>query len=267
MKLFISSDIEGTTGITHWDETDYDRGGRWYDYFREQMTREVAAACIGAKEGGAQSIRVKDAHDLARNIIPSGLPEGVTIHRGWSGDPFCMADGLNEGFDALAFTGYHSPAHGNGNPMAHTMSGHIDEVTINGQRASEFMIHSYIAAMLKIPVIFLSGDAALCESAKAFVPGITAVPTNIGKGASVTSLHPADGVRLIREGVKTAVQKGGKNCMLDLPDHFITTIKYPDHKKAFRNSFYQGAELINEKTLRFESDNYMDILRFYHFVL
>ena len=110
MKLFISSDMEGTCGITHWDETDYDKGGRWYDYFREQMTREVAAACAGAREGGADDILVKDAHDSARNIIPTELPRGVRLGREWSGGLYSMVDGLQQGFDALAFTGYHSPA-------------------------------------------------------------------------------------------------------------------------------------------------------------
>ena len=46
MKLFISADIEGTSGIAHWNETErtipHD-----YDYFAGQMTREVTAACEG----------------------------------------------------------------------------------------------------------------------------------------------------------------------------------------------------------------------------
>jgi len=267
MRLYISSDIEGTAGIVNWDETDYDRGGRWYDYFRAQMTREVAAACIGAKEGGAEHIRVKDAHDTGRNIIPSELPEGVSMQRGWSGHPFSMVDGLDEGFDALAFTGYHSPAYNNTNPLAHTMNTTLAEMTINGQRASEFMIHSYIAAMLKIPIIFLSGDAGLCELAKAFVPGITTVATNTGKGAAAVSIHPADSVRLIREGVKTAVEKGGKGCIAELPSHFAVVIKYRDHIKAYKNSFYPGVEQPDEKTINFHSDDYMDVLRLFRFVL
>lgn len=81
MKLFISSDIEGTTGITAWDETE------WSDprslYFREQMTREVTAACEGAADAGFGEIWVKDAHDSARNIIPDRLPENVKLLRGW----------------------------------------------------------------------------------------------------------------------------------------------------------------------------------------
>ena len=46
MKLYISADIEGTTGITLWDETE--NGHSRYAYFADQMTREVAAACRGA---------------------------------------------------------------------------------------------------------------------------------------------------------------------------------------------------------------------------
>ena len=70
-KIFISSDIEGTAGIVDWKETELSE--RVGDYFREQMSREVAAACRGALAGGADDVLVKDAHDYARNIDLSGL--------------------------------------------------------------------------------------------------------------------------------------------------------------------------------------------------
>ena len=41
-KLFISADLEGTTGITHWDETEI--GKPLYSHFAAQMTREVGAS-------------------------------------------------------------------------------------------------------------------------------------------------------------------------------------------------------------------------------
>ena len=65
-KLFISADLEGTTGITHWGETEI--GGYMYNYFTAQMTREVAAACEGAIAQGFEDILVKDAHDSADEI-------------------------------------------------------------------------------------------------------------------------------------------------------------------------------------------------------
>lgn len=271
MKLFISSDIEGTCGITHWDETDYDRGGLWYEYFREQMTKEVVAACHGANNANVTEIRVKDAHDSARNIIPTELPLGVCISRGWHGGYSSMVSGLNEGFDALAFTGYHSPAYDSGNPLSHTMTLSADEILINGERTSEFLIHSYIAAMLGIPVIFLSGDENLCRSAEAKIPGIVTVATNRGVGNGTVSIHPALAEQLIREGMEKAVracaETGGKNCLLALPESFDVKIKYKEHPKAYRNSHYPGAELVDEKTIRFYATEYREVLRLFQFVL
>ena len=46
MKIYISADIEGVTGVTHWDETDLAKSES--SLFREQMTEEVVAACQGA---------------------------------------------------------------------------------------------------------------------------------------------------------------------------------------------------------------------------
>ena len=42
LKVFISVDMEGVTGVVNVD--DARRGGKDYDYFRETMTREANAA-------------------------------------------------------------------------------------------------------------------------------------------------------------------------------------------------------------------------------
>ena len=102
MKIFISSDIEGTAGIVDWKETELSE--RVGDYFREQMSREVAAACRGALAGGADDVLVKDAHDYARNIDPTVLPEEVKILRGWTRDPYIMMAGIDKSFAGAFFT-------------------------------------------------------------------------------------------------------------------------------------------------------------------
>ena len=119
-KLFISADLEGTTGITHWGETEI--GGYLYDRFTAQMTREVAAACEGAIGQGLEDILVKDAHDSGRNIDPAKLPEQARIFRAWSRHPYSMMFGLDESFDGVVFTGYHNAAGTNSNPLSHTMN-------------------------------------------------------------------------------------------------------------------------------------------------
>ncbi|MDR1261923.1 MAG: M55 family metallopeptidase [Oscillospiraceae bacterium] len=282
MRLFISSDIEGTAGIAHWDETDADKGGALYQYFREQMSREVAAACQGAQESGASAILVKDAHDSGRNLIPLMLPRGVMIHRDWSGAIGSMADALDGGFidpaggetfgsfDAFACTGYHSPAYDKGNPLAHTMNGSIYEIFVNGRRASEFMIHSLYAARLGVPVIFLSGDRALCEASKEWIPGLTTVAVSEGRGGASISLHPMDAAERIHDGMKSAVaslDQHKKRCLAPLPDAFEVTIRYTTHAKALKNSQYPGAKRVDEKAIRFDADDWLDVMAAFRFIL
>lgn len=266
MKLYISSDMEGTAGITHWDETDYIRGNYWYQEFRELMTQEVAAACRGAQAVGAE-VLVKDAHETGRNIFMEKLPRGVRISRAWSGHPFMMVAGLEDGFDALAFTGYHAPAFCGGNPLSHTMNTKVDWVKINGEIISEFVMHSYVAGMLNVPVVFLSGDAALCEQAQEFVPGITTVATSVGRGNANNNLHPLDAQQMIEEKMREALAKDHTNSMIKMPSHFEVEIMYKEHPQAFRFSQYPAAKLLNDKTIGFASDDYMEIMRFFLFVL
>jgi len=79
MKIYISADIEGITGATHWDETDKKHSD--FEEFRNQMTAEVNAACEAALKSGATEIWVKDAHASGRNLIPSKLTRSVKIIR------------------------------------------------------------------------------------------------------------------------------------------------------------------------------------------
>ena len=66
-KVYVSADIEGITGIAHWDEASRDHPA--YREFQERMTAETAAACQAAMTAGATEIVVKDAHGSGRNIL------------------------------------------------------------------------------------------------------------------------------------------------------------------------------------------------------
>jgi D-amino peptidase len=264
MKVYISADMEGLNGTTHWDETD--RKHADYGEFREQMTAEVVAACEGALEAGATEIWVKDAHDSARNIIAAKLPTVVKLLRGWSGHPYMMVDGLDATFQAFLMVGYHSRAGSTANPLAHTMSGSPAYVKINGDYASELTIHSYIAALENVPVAFVSGDAGLCEDASLFIPGITTVAVKQGKGSATLNIHPQVAIHQIREGVRSALSGDLGRCRLALPTHFAVEIRYKDQAQAYRASFFPGASLKNPFTIQFESGNYFDVLRLFAFV-
>lgn len=264
-KLYISADIEGTCGITAWEETD--AGGRNYDYFCTQMTREVSAAVTGAENVGYIST-VKDAHDSARNIDPMGLPSSATLIRGWIRDLYSMMGGLDqEHFDAVAFTGYHANAMSAGNPLSHTMTRSVHSVFINGEPASEFRINAYMAAYLGVPIVFLSGDGDVCAEARSLIPNITTVVSKEGMGNAVKSKHPM----VICEEIKTAMQKALSGdisrCKITLPKSFTIEISYVEWTTAQRYAYYPGVERINNKTISYTTDDYYEAMRFMHFCL
>jgi D-amino peptidase len=264
MKVYISADIEGVTGVTHWDETDKKHDD--FDEHSEQMTAEVVGACEGALNAGAEDIWVQDAHATARNIIASKLPQEVRFIRGWSDHPFSMVQNLDESFSALMMIGYHSRAGSGDNPLAHTITGRITRIKINDQYASEFLLHAYAAAYVNVPVVLVSGDAGLCEEVKSFNPHILTVPVKDGTGNSTVSIHPLLAVNQIREGAKKALGGDPSQCMIELPEHFAVAISYKDHAKAYHSSFYPGASLKEPHTIEFGSDDYFEVLRLLAFV-
>lgn len=265
MKIYISADIEGTTGITHWDEAKKEKSE--YKAFQEQMTNEVGAACEGALNAGATEIWVKDAHGTGRNLLMSKLPEEVKIIRGWSQHPFDMVQELDESFDAILFTGYHSRAGAHTNPLAHTLTGAPAYIKINDVFASEFLIHSYIAAMLEVPVAFVSGDQGLCQDVKALNENIETVAVNQGIGGSTISIHPNLALRNIKEGVERALRSDLRLCRLSLPEFFEVEIRYKDPKKAYRAAYYPGARQADSHTICFDTSEYFDVLRMLLFVV
>ena len=266
MRLLISADIEGTAGIATWGETE--KKDQEYAYFRRQMTKEVSAACRGAMESGKEvEILVKDAHDSACNLIPEALPEEVKLLRGWEGAPGSMMAGIRENIDAVAMTGYHSAAYTDGNPLAHTMNTQNQYVRINGKPASEFMINAYTAAYYGASILFVSGDRALCESAKEICPNIETAAVEEVYGGAVIAMHPMKAQELIYEGMQRAMQKDLQETKIALPEHFTVEIEFKEYTKAYKGSFYPGAKRVGTKGIVFEHDDYYEVLRFLFFTL
>ena len=264
-KLFISADFEGTAGVAHWDETE--KGKDLYEHFARQMSREVAAACEGALAAGYEDILVKDAHDSARNINPELLPVEARIFRGWGRHPFSMMAGIDGTFSGVVFTGYHSAAGTNANPLSHTMNGRNNSITINGEICSELMMNCLTAAYVGVPVYCVCGDKGLCEWIQSVNPNISAVPVNEGFGNGSISIHPDLAVRRIRETVEKAAAKNPADCMFPLPGHFHVEIDFVKHHAATNASWYPGCVQLDAKRVAFDADDYMDVLKFFHWVL
>ena len=259
MKIFISADIEGTIGVL--DSSECRQGNEEYERARRYMTGEVAAASQGAIMAGAE-VMINDAHGTGRNIIIDDLSEKVSIVRGWSGHPFTMMQELDDTYDGVVFTGYHSGAGLGGNPLAHTISGGVvQEIRINGEKASEYLINSLTASYVGVPVIYISGDKKLIEEVEEEKLEIETLAVKEGRGGSVVSMTLKRGRRLIEEGVARAVKRCGKVSQMPLPDTFTLEISFKSEVHAVRGSFYPGMKRAGNYGIEGIFKDYFEVLR------
>lgn len=264
MKVYIVVDMEGIAGATSWSEMT--KTSPEYAQFQNIMTQETIAACKAAHQAGATEVWVRDGHGSGQNILLAELPEYVTTIRAWSGQPQEVLEGLDTSFDHVLFLGWHARAGSEAHPLAHTISGKIAHITINGTLASELHINSYLAAYIGVPVTFISGDSEVCKAATQLNKNITTVQISRGVGASTISRSPKGAITAITQGVTQALQKPPAQCKTLLPESFEVCIKYTTPEYAYKFSWYPGAKHSGERQITFKTKDYFEVVRLLKFV-
>jgi D-amino peptidase len=163
MKILVSADMEGTSGVVAWEQVTPGHP-EYLNRGRRLMTGDVNAAVTGLFEGGADEVVVSDAHWDARNILIEELDRRARLNSG-SPSPFAMLQGIDDtpAPDALMLVGYHAMAGTRKGVLDHTWSdARIRSVRLNGQPAGEIGLNAALAAAYGAPVIAMSGDQHAC---------------------------------------------------------------------------------------------------------
>jgi D-amino peptidase len=203
MRIFISADMEGITGLV--DADDVQPGGRDYERGRLAMTEDVNAAVRGAVRAGATEIVVNDAHGPMRNLMTDGLHPAARLIRG-KPKTMGMIEGLTTGFDAVVCVGYHSRAGANG-VLSHSFMGHeIEDMWLDDRPAGEIGLVHATAAALGVPLVALTGDDAACAEATDWDAAVATTPVKYVRSRFAAELRPEDEARAaIEETVATAL--------------------------------------------------------------
>ena len=56
-------------------------------------------------------------------------------------------------------------------------------------------------------------------------------------------------------------------CVFPLPEHFVAEICFREHASARNARLYPGVVQTDARTVKFESDDYAEVLRFFYFCL
>jgi D-amino peptidase len=206
MRVFISSDIEGTAGIVDWQQVR--ASGADYELGRRLLTDEVNAAIDGAVEAGATEILVNDSHSTMQNIRPNAL-HGNASYLSGKHKPLYMMEGLDATFDAVFMVAYHGAIGAEHAILSHTYNPlAVWEARLNGVPVGESALNALVALHHRVPVVLITGDDATAEEARPFLPAVEAVVVkrSITRFAA-ESLHPDRACQLIRDGAARAVAR------------------------------------------------------------
>lgn len=164
MRVFISADMEGITGIA--DPRDILENERGYSRGQNLMIGDVNAAVEGARAAGVDEIIVNDSHWTMTNIPRGELHDDARLIRG-SSKKRLMMQGFDRDHDVVFFVGYHAKA---GTPNAvlnHTMFPQmLISVEVNGYEVGEMGMNAGLPKHHEIPVGLVTGDDKTCEEAR-----------------------------------------------------------------------------------------------------
>jgi D-amino peptidase len=256
LKVYMSVDMEGITGIVHADQT---LSGADYNLARKWMADDVNAAIQGALDAGATEIIVNDSHGDMRNILLSDLNPAATLITG-SPKPLGMMQGIDGTFDAAMLIGYHARAGTSDGVLDHTISGStVFALKINGIEMPELSINALVAGSFNVPVILVTGDKAVCEQTKEILGDkvVTAqVKEAVGRNAAKT-LSFEKSRQLIRQQAKAAIEKRKdvKPYKLNPPYRFELT--YHRSSQSEYAVLIPGVKRISPRTVQIESDDYV----------
>lgn len=259
MKVFISLDMEGISGLSEWE--DVIPGRRHYEAGRRLLTQDVNAAIEGALEAGATQIIVNESHGPMNNIILEELHPQADVIRGFF-KPLCMMQGIDSSCDAAFFIGYHGKAGSGDAVLNHTLSGlAIHRLILNGKEVGEAGLNAAIAGAFGVPVVLVTGDSQTAKEVEEDIPGVFTVAVKTGiTGLSSQAMHPVRARELIRQQAKEALLH--RRTVKPLAQKGENTIEIEFTKSQFATavSWMPGMELIEGRTVRFHSPDLVSMM-------
>ncbi|MDP7576709.1 MAG: M55 family metallopeptidase [Pseudomonadales bacterium] len=209
MKVFISVDMEGISGLVRW--ADVSSQGIDFERNRSLMTADANAAVEGAFAAGATEVIVEENHgveDLCVLLMDEVHPR-CTVIRGAGRHGSTTAAGLDESVGVVLLVGHHGRAGSYPGIMAHTISyGMFKLVRLGGNPIGEADFFAIRAGELGVPIGMVSGDQIAAEQVSAICPWAETVIVKEALGNQSGHCIPPTRARpMIQAGAECAVKR------------------------------------------------------------
>ena len=259
MKILISADMEGATGVT-WP-ADCEPGTEEWQRCRVLFTSDVNAAVDGFFAGGADEVVVNEAHSTMRNLLLEQLDDRATMLTGRHKE-LTMVEGVQAGdVDGAAFLGYHTGA-GTEGVLAHTyLPNSITGVWVDGEPASEGYLNAIVCREYGVPVVLVTGDDRACADAASYAPEAktAAVKDYVSRYAAVCR-PPARTFADIRAAAQEAIGLAARHDPAsDGP--FVVEVEVDAAQLVTNACMVPGVDAIGERRVRYTSPSAFEMIR------
>lgn len=264
MKILISVDIEGISGVVAPSEADSSNRTPQYLETRRWITDDTNAAIEGALLGGANEIIVTDTHGLEKlNIIYEELHPAASLVRGGPNLllPHDFLTGIDRDTDGILLVGWHDKLGGNG-VLSHTYTAKdFDEIRVNGKPFGELDFAVRLAATFNVPLLMLSGDDIICEYARKEYGLITAEVKKMKSRFAAECLSREKVFSAIRNAAKEAVELCFRKPPVAFPKekNYTLEVLTHDYTTAQALSRVPGVQYDGAKTIRYCSNDFVNI--------
>lgn len=264
MRLYISVDMEGITGVTDRDYLLPD--GRHYERARQLQLSDLNAVIAAARAHGVQEITVNDSHNTMTNIVLEKLDPAARLISG-NNKQLSMVHGI-EGHDAAIFLGYHARMGTERAILDHTYyAGLVYAVRLNGVEVGETGINAAVAGHFGVPVIMVSGDQAVAVEALDLLPQVEVVQVKEALSRTTANCLPpntTDG--LLREGTRRALAGLDRQVPLKVGTPVRLEIDFLTSQMADLAEVYPGADR-SGRTIAVQGESMLDAFRAFLVVL
>ncbi|MBL0939506.1 MAG: M55 family metallopeptidase [Gemmatimonadaceae bacterium] len=257
-KVYISVDMEGISGINSDNQTS--ATGAEYGRARKLMVEDANAAIRGAFEGGATDVLVNDSHGSQRNLLPEDLDSRARLIS-HSFKRHGMMEGLDSTFDAVLFIGYHAKAGTPRGVFAHTGSGVVSDLLVNGVSVGEGGMNAILAQWFGVPVVLVTGDDVAVQEQKTTVPNVRGVVVKRAINTRAVELRPlAEARRDIQQAAKEAVA-GARRGTPQRSAQYTVRMTFQNPNIPEVATGFREVKLVNPTTVEFTRENMPDAYR------
>jgi D-amino peptidase len=181
-----------------------------------------------------------------------------------------MVQGVDlAGIGAVFYTGYHAKAGTPAAPLAHTWTGWLNDVRLDGVSTGEFGINAAVAGYYGVPVVMVAGDdKAVAQTQALLGPQVAGAVVKEGISTfSALHLHPEKARQLIREAAEQAIGNVQSAEPYTLPAGGTVELTFDHQARADQAILVPGVVRTGERSVAWIPGNGLEFIRSFRAVM